>query len=113
MYDVKHLAPFVVMIILLVILAITLVNWFNYRLKKRLLDAGPVDEKLLHLISQLWRPGAEALKWGLLFLSGGLGLILVDYLPNRGDDLVLPFGVEAVFLSAGFLTYYAIIRKQQ
>ena len=113
MYDAKHLAPFVVMIILLIILAITLVNWFNYRLKKRLLDAGPVDEKLLHLIGQLWKPGAEALKWGLLFLSGGLGLILIEYLPNREEDLALPFGVESVFLSAGFLTYYYIIKKQQ
>ena len=113
MSDAKHVAPFIVMTALLVIVAIVLTNWFNYRLKRRLLDVAPQDEKLLRLIGELWKPSIEALKWGLLLLAGGLGLILIEYLPNPDDSLTLPFGVEAVFLSAGFLGYYFLIRKNR
>lgn len=99
------------MIAVLAIIAIVLVNWFNYRLKKRLLDSRPADENILNLVRDLWRPGREALKWGLLLLSGGLGLILISVIPADSEDSALGFGIEAVFLAAGFLTYYILIKK--
>ncbi|WP_316834375.1 DUF6249 domain-containing protein [Pedobacter nutrimenti] len=108
----KNIAPFLVMIVVLVIIGIVLVNWFNYRLKKRLLDSRPADENTLGLIRDLWHPGNEALKWGFLLLSGGLGLILLHFIPMASEDSTLGFGIEAVFLGVGFLTYYLLIKKK-
>jgi hypothetical protein len=108
----KNIAPFLVIVVLPAIIGIVLVNWFNYRLKKSLLDARPADENILGLIRDLWRPGREALKWGLLLLSGGLGLVLLHFIPDTGEESVLDYGIEAVFLSAGFLIYYVLIKKK-
>ena len=108
----KNLAPFIVLVAALAIIGIVLVNWFSYRLKKQLLDARPADENILGLIRDLWKPGRETLKWGLLLLSGGLGLIVNSFVPVDNDQTALGFGIEAVFLAAGFLTYYLLIQKK-
>jgi hypothetical protein len=108
----KNIAPFLVLIAILAIIGVVLVNWFNYQLKKRLLDSRPADENTLQLIRDLWRPGNEALKWGLLLLSGGLGLILLNFIHMDIENSALGFGIEAVFLAAGFLTYYLLIKKR-
>ncbi|WEA00549.1 hypothetical protein [Mucilaginibacter sp. SJ] len=108
----KNIAPFIVLIAALAIIGIVLANWFSYRLKKQLLDTHPADESLLGLIRDLWKPGREALKWGLLLLSGGIGLIIDNFVPFDNDNSALGFGIEAVFLAGGFLTYYLFINKK-
>jgi uncharacterized protein involved in cysteine biosynthesis len=111
--DIKHLAPFIALVAALTIIGIVLVNWFSYRLKKHLLDARAGDENILGLIRDLWRPGQEALKWGLVLLSGGLGLIVNGFIPVGDDHAIVSFGVEIVFLGAGFLSYYVLVQKKE
>ncbi len=60
-----------------------------------------------------------SLKWGLVALMSGLGLILVEVLrwgsPQLMDyrDSVLPFGILLVFVSLGFLIYFFIMNAKK
>lgn len=54
----------------------------------------------------------SALKWGMVVLFGGLGLILLSFVPYDYNS-PLPFGIEAVMISSGFLVYYFIEKKQK
>ena len=54
----------------------------------------------------------STLKWGLIILFAGLGLIIVEQLPHDEDSL-LPYGVEAVCASLGFLLYYFMVKKER
>ena len=52
----------------------------------------------------------SSLKWGLLALSGGIGLILMDYMAIDFDS-PLPFGILSVSMSVGFLVYYFLVKQ--
>ncbi len=60
-----------------------------------------------------------SLKWGLVALMGGLGLILIEVLrqinPDFVDyrDAVLPLGILLVFVSLGFLIYFFIMNARK
>ena len=60
-----------------------------------------------------------SLKWGLVALMSGLGLILVEILRWENPDLmdyresVLPFGILLVFVSLGFLIYFFIMNAKR
>ena len=44
--------------------------------------------------------------------AGGLGLVVLNFIRyDYGSSL--PYGLEAMFIAAGFLVYYALMRKQQ
>ncbi|MHA4806908.1 hypothetical protein ACX0G9_02310 [Flavitalea flava] len=109
----KQIAPFIVMIALLIIMAVVIISLFHYRLRKRILDAGPLDELSIRLLNQLPGSASEALKWGLIFFFGGLGLVVLAFIPSNAEDSPLPYGLEAIFLSVGFLLYYLIIKRKK
>ena len=60
-----------------------------------------------------------SLKWGLVALMSGLGLIIVEWLRYYDADLVnyrdsvLPFGILLVFVSLGFLIYFFIMNAKK
>ena len=60
-----------------------------------------------------------SLKWGLVALMSGLGLILVEWLRYIDPELinyresVLPFGILLVFVSLGFLIYFFIMNGKK
>lgn len=84
----------------------------NHRIRVKMLNAGHVDEnsvKLLHSSFNSFK--FNTLKWGLVLLFGGIGLILLNYIPYA-DNSPLPFGIEAVCLALGFLVYYFIVRSE-
>lgn len=83
----------------------------DYILKKRMIEKGFVNEDTQAIFKR--HPATNqysALKWGLLALSGGIGLIIIDYL-NVDMDSTLPFGILSVSLSVGFLAYYFIVKQ--
>ncbi|MDM8160572.1 hypothetical protein QUH73_12170 [Labilibaculum sp. K2S] len=58
-----------------------------------------------------------ALKWGLVVLFGGLGLIGIEILGLNYPEFirynsVMPYGIEFVSVSIGFLLYYLIMSKK-
>jgi len=105
-----HLAPFIVMIAILITIASIVIALLNYRLKKRIIEAGRIDE---NIVARLFKPAGfpfDLLKWGLLLFFGGLGLVVLEFVPYRGDESPLPYGLEAIFIAAGFLVYYFLVR---
>ncbi len=107
----KNLAPFFVMLALLITIAVAIVTITNYILKRRIIDRGPIDENSLLFLNKLSGLGSEVLKWGLIILFGGIGLVVLEFIPYKQDS-PLPYGVEAIFVSIGFLTYYFVAKKQ-
>lgn len=91
--------------------AVVLIAFFNYLLKKRVVEAGPIDSNALDFLKSVSSTGDSVLKWGLLFFFGGLGLVVIEFLPFASHNSSLPFGVECIFVSAGFLVYYYLVRK--
>jgi hypothetical protein len=83
----------------------------EYILKKKMIEKGFVNEDTQAIFKKHTATDQYgALKWGLLTLFGGIGLILMDYL--RIDfDSTLPFGILSVSLSVGFLIYYVLVKR--
>jgi hypothetical protein len=60
-----------------------------------------------------------SLKWGLVAFMAGLGLIIVEIIRNSTlseDDFyrsLLPYGIELVFISLGFLIYFFIVNRKK
>lgn len=83
----------------------------DYKLKKKLIEKGLVNEDAGSLLNTKQLDGRYAsLKWGLIILFGGVGLILINSLEYYRDS-PLPFGVFAVALSLGFLSYFFLVKK--
>lgn len=85
----------------------------DYILKKKMIDKGFVNDETQAIFKQ---PGSEdnrysSLKWGLIILFAGLSLIVMEYVPTYGNS-PLPYGLFAVFTSAGFLIYYFMVKKE-
>ncbi len=58
-----------------------------------------------------------SLKWGLVAFMAGLGLIIIEmirvtYPPGVGYyESALPYGIELVFISLGFLIYFFLVTR--
>jgi len=95
-------------VVIFIIIAVVIVAWYNFRLKKRIIDSGPIDNDAINFLRKLTDTGAEPLKWGCVLFMSGLGLVIISYLPSD-DYSVLPYGIELMFMASGFLIYYFII----
>lgn len=82
----------------------------NYSLKKKLIDKDMVNTETANLFKKQDNKHS-ALKWGLIVLFGGIGLIIIDAMGLDGDD-AMPYGIEAVSIALGFLAYYGIMKKE-
>ncbi|WP_184548253.1 hypothetical protein [Mucilaginibacter sp. FT3.2] len=109
----KQLMPFIIVIVFFILIAIFILALYNYRLKKRIIDAGPLDETGLKFLQHLSGFGTEAMKWGIILFTTGLGLIVMQFIPYSAEDSPLPYGVEMVFVAAGFFLYYLFIRNHR
>jgi len=106
----KQLMPFIVVIIFFALVAIFILALYNYRLKKRIIESGPLDETGLKFLALL-SSGSEALKWGVILLFAGMGLVVMEFVPFSAEKSPLPYGLEIVFISVGFLAYYLLLQK--
>lgn len=53
----------------------------------------------------------NVLKWTLLGIFGGLGLVIQEFLPYSMEESMLPYGVVIICLSIGLLIYYLLINN--
>jgi hypothetical protein len=111
MMDSAHLAGVLIPGVIFISTAVVLVAFFNYLLKKRVVESGPIDANALDFLKSVSSTGDSVLKWGLLFFFGGLGLVIIEFLPFTSENSSLPFGVVCIFVSAGFLVYYYLVRE--
>lgn len=108
----KNLAPFIVMIAILIAISVMIVVMTNYQLKKKILDRENIDDKMFVILNNLTGFNSEMLKWGIILLFGGIGLIVLQFLPYD-ENSALPYGVMTVFVALGFLTYYFLLKGQK
>ena len=104
-------APIILAVIFLGIIGIVRA-FTRYRLRRRMINSGIVDEQSIRVLYQQEDDYRTALKWGLITLFAGIGLIIISIFDMDGDS-VLPYGIEAVSVSLGFLIYYVIVRGEQ
>lgn len=100
------------MIAILIAISIIIVVLTNYDLKKKILNKENTDDKMFIILNNLTGLGSEMLKWGIILLFGGIGLVILEFLPYN-ENSPLPYGVMTIFVSLGFLTYYLLIRNQK
>lgn len=86
----------------------------EYFLRKRLVDKGLIGEDAGNILKKQNENAAKfgALKWGLIVLFAGIGLIVAELSAFNWETSALPYGVIAVFTSLGFLTYYFMVKDK-
>jgi peptidoglycan/LPS O-acetylase OafA/YrhL len=109
--DPRNTAVYIVLGLALII-AWVIISWYNYRLKNRIIEAGTIDEEALGFIKKMSGFNGDALKWGCVIFAAGLGLVVINYVPFE-YGAPLPYGLEAMFIAAGFLVYYTIMQRKQ
>lgn len=83
----------------------------DFSLKKRLIERDMVNAETADLFKKV-STKQNSLKWGLVVLFAGLGLIINSYV-TFAETSPLPFGIEAVCIAIGFLIYYYIVRNDK
>ena len=109
-----NLIPIVGIIAVFGTLSLAIITITNYILKKRLIQSGQLDPESLKLISKNFSSFKfDNLKWGLVLLFAGLGLVVIDFLPIEDiHNFHLPMGIELVFIALGFLIYFIYMKNQ-
>lgn len=110
---IESIGAFTMIISVFAITATVIMAYLNYRLKKRILDAGPVDDNIMKLIPAAPQMNTEMLKWGIILLFGGIGLIVLEFIPYSVENSPLPYGIETVFIAMGFLVYFFMVKNRQ
>jgi hypothetical protein len=101
-------------------------NFTDFLLKRKIIKAGHFENAgiLNQKVESASIENQEvnkypSLKWGLVALFGGIGFILIDRMtPSPVDEdmyrdflqnSMLPFGIELVSISLGFIVYFLIV----
>jgi hypothetical protein len=84
----------------------------DYMLKKKMIEKGYVNEETQSIFRNQQQDDNRyaSLKWGLIAFFAGISLVLMEYIPTRGDS-PLPYGLFAIFVSLGFLLYFILMRR--
>jgi hypothetical protein len=94
----------------------------DYMLRRKIIKAGHIDKAGILEQKPVLKDQPDrypSLKWGLVALMGGLGLILIEILRSIHPSLVnyhdatLPLGILLVFVSLGFLIYFLIMHNRK
>jgi len=85
--------------------------FFDYRLRRLLIEKGMVDENIKYLYSKQSSPQPLAsLKWGMVLIGLGLALLLYALFPDEISEQTT-FGFMFLFAGIGFMIYYFIANK--
>lgn len=87
----------------------------DHRFRNKLINAGKLEidpELIKSLVAKKEPNQLDALKWGLIGLSAGMGLIIIHF-AQFDMNSPLPFGIEITAIAAGFLAYFFIARNMK
>lgn len=101
------------MIGILVTIAFVIKSYLNYKLKKYILENKELDDRVMNMLQLFSGFQTDALKWGILLFFAGLGLVTLQFIGYDANDSPVPYGLEMIFLAAGFLCYYFLQRKEK
>lgn len=109
----EQVESILISITLFITTAVVVIAILNFILKNRLIGSGHTNPEVIRLLSQLFDHKVAVLKWGLILLSGGIGLIVINYIPEAKElESPLPYGIELIFIAGGFLGYYLNVRRK-
>ncbi len=91
----------------------------EYKLKRRLIEKAEVNDGFSTALEESMKsitPKYEqlrypTLKWGLVFLSAGIGFIIMEFFEMNYRS-TLPFGILSASISIGFLVYFFIMKRE-
>ena len=92
----------------------------DFLLKRRIVKSGHVDKAEILEVSQSQEVNRyPTLKWGLVALFAGLGLLVIAVINKDGrfdwhheTQAYLSFGIELIAISLGFLAYFFISKPK-
>ena len=97
-------------------------NFTDFLLKRKIIKSGHFEKAEILSYKELEPTGEgnkyPSLKWGLVAFFAGLGFILINQMSpsmhtgeyyNFMQDSILPFGIELVCISMGFIIYFVIV----
>ena len=101
-------------------------NFTDFLLKRKIIkaghfeNAGILDQKVASATSENQEANKyPSLKWGLVAFFAGIGFIIINQMTpsvnneemyhNFMQNSMLPFGIELVAISMGFITYFLIV----
>ena len=90
----------------------------DFLLKRKIVKAGHIDKAgILDPQKDKEENNYPTLKWGLVSLFAGLGLLVIALIDQgnnmdwvHGSHSYLPVGIELIAISLGFLVYFLISR---
>jgi hypothetical protein len=94
----------------------------DFLLKRKIIKAGHIEKAgILDPVSVVNEENKyPTLKWGLVSLFAGVGLILIESLSRGGQiewvkdySSLLPIGIELTFIAAAFLVYFFIVNMKK
>jgi len=111
--DLEYLVPFSVLGTIGVTMYYLTKTMTDYSLKKRMISNGLVGEEAAKILASQQSSSNKyaSLKWGLIILFGGIGMIIVDPIIEQNDSTTMPIGILGISISLGFLVYYFIVKK--
>jgi uncharacterized membrane protein YwaF len=110
----EQLEGILISITLFISITIIVIAILNFILKNRLIGSGQTDPEILKSLSQSFNHNIAVLKWGFILLFGGIGLVVINFIPDaRTLESPLPYGIEMIFLAAGFLCYYLKVKDSK
>ncbi len=92
----------------------------DYLLRRKIIKSGHLEKAGILEAIEGESGTYPTLKWGLVTLFAGAGMILIQILSragrlnwDQGADAFLPLGIELVFIAGGFLTYFFIATSKK
>ncbi|MFW9875154.1 MAG: hypothetical protein ACFFG0_18775 [Candidatus Thorarchaeota archaeon] len=90
----------------------------DFLLKRKIIKAGHMDKAgILDPLKDKEENSYPTLKWGLVTLFAGVGLLVISLIDKgqhdvwmRGSHSYMPVGIELIAISLGFLSYFLISR---
>jgi hypothetical protein len=90
------------------------VIYTKHRERMRLIEKGLSPEDVKNYFAgpeKKYHGPSGSLKWGILFLFLGAGIFIANVLEQKFDfNDGVTFGVILLFVGAGFVTYYLLVR---
>lgn len=93
----------------------------DYKLKKRLIEKATANEgigtalaeSMKSLSGNVEKNQFPALKWGLISLFTGIGLMVIEFINVDYRDSSLPYGILLTSVALGFLSYFAWVKNEE
>lgn len=87
-------------------------TFFDYRLKRSLVEKGLVQESGPLLNANPVVQSLNSLRWGFVLIGAGAAILLAQFFPRQISEEIM-VGLIFLFAGIGFLVYYSKAKKEE